>query len=99
MLADIHRRSLLAESDQLLDHVESLRLSDETEAPLRLREAIRALQIRLGRRNRPVAYTTHDAADERVFAVQQSLMAANPKNQQPHRHIGRPSRQPLLTRA
>ena len=97
MLADIHRRSLLAESDQLLDHVESLRLSDETEAPLRLREAIRALQIRLGRRNPPVAPTTLDAAHELVFAVQQRLMAANPQNPRPNRHLGRPSGQPLMT--
>ena len=97
MLADVHRRSLLAESDELLDNVESLRLSDETEAPLRLREAIRALQIRLGRRNPPVAPATLDAAHELVFAVQQRLMAANPKNPRPNRHSGRASGQPLMT--
>lgn len=97
ILADTHRRSLLAESDQLLDHVESLRLSDETEAPLRLREAIRALQIRLGRRNPPVAPATLDAAHELVFAVQQRLMAANPRNPRPNRHAGRASGQPLMT--
>jgi hypothetical protein len=95
--AEMARRSLLAESDLLLDEVENLRLSDATEAPLRLREAIRALQIRLGRRNPPVAAPTLDAAQDLVFAAQQRIMAANPKNPRPNRHAGRPSGQPVLT--
>ena len=95
--AETSRKSLLAESDLLLDEVETLRLSDATEAPFRLREAIRALQIRLGRRNPPVAPATLDAAQELVFAVQQRIMAANPKNPRPTRHVGRPSGQPLVT--
>jgi hypothetical protein len=94
---EIHRRLLLAESDCLLDEVEHLRLNDATEAPLRLREAIRAMQIRLGRRNPPVAAVTLDAAHDLVFAVQQRLMAANPKNPRPNRHNRRPSGQPLMT--
>jgi hypothetical protein len=95
--AEMARRSLLAESDLLLDEVENLRLSDAVEAPLRLREAIRALQIRLGRRNPPVAPPTLDAAQDLVFAAQQRIMAANPKNPRPNRHAGRPSGQPVLT--
>jgi hypothetical protein len=95
--AEIVRRSLLAESDLLLDELESLRLSDAPEAPVRLREAIRALQIRLGRRNPPVAPATLDAAHDLVFAAQQRIMAANPKNPRPNRHVGRPSGQPVLT--
>ena len=91
------RRTLLAESDSLLDDVEGLRLMDEIEAPPRLREAIRALQIRLGRRNPPLPPATIDAAHELVFAVQQRLMAANPKHPRPNRHAGRPSGQPVLT--
>lgn len=91
------RRNLLAESDSLLDDVESLRLRDEVEAPPRLREAIRALQIRLGRRNPPLPPATMDAAHELVFAVQQRLMAANPKHPRPNRHMGRPGGQPVLT--
>ena len=87
----------MEESDLLLDEVETLRLTDESEAPPRLREAIRALQIRLGRRNPPVAPATLDAAHDLVFAVQQRLMAANPKNPRPNRHAGRPSGQPLMT--
>src|SRR5690242_2756353 len=97
MAAETQRRTLLLESDRLLDDVESLRLSNEVEAPLRLREAIRALQIRLGRRNPPLPPATLDAAHDLVFAVQQRLMAANPKNPRPARHTNRPSGQPLFT--
>ncbi len=97
MAAEIHRRILLAESDLLLDDVETLRLNEEPEAPLRLREAIRAMQIRLGRRNPPLPAATLDAAHDLVFAVQQRLMAANPKNPRPARHTSRPSGQPLFT--
>lgn len=97
MAAEIHRRILLAESDLLLEDVETLRLNEEAEAPLRLREAIRAMQIRLGRRNPPLPPATLDAAHDLVFAVQQRLMAANPKNPRPARHTSRPSGQPLFT--
>jgi hypothetical protein len=94
---EIHRRSLLAESDALLDDVEMLRLEDQTEAPDRLREAIRSLQVRLGRRNPPLPSATLDAAHDLVFAVQQRLMAANPNHPRPNRHAGRPSGQPIVT--
>ncbi|MEO8744914.1 MAG: hypothetical protein ABI455_06510 [Candidatus Dormiibacterota bacterium] len=91
------RRSLLAESDVLLDHVEALRLEDETEAPPRVREAIQSLQLRLGRRNPPLPPSTLHAAHDLVFAVQQRLMAANPNHAHPNRHAGRPSGQPVMT--
>jgi hypothetical protein len=94
---EIRRKSLLAESDVLLDDVEMLRLEDETEAPPRLREAIHALQLRLGRRNPPVPPATLHAAHDLVFAVQQRLMAANPNHPHPNRHAGRPSGQPIVT--
>ena len=94
--AELQRRELMAQSDSLLDDVEMLRLRDESNAPERLREAIRALQLRLGRRNPPVAPTTLDAAYDLVFAVQQRLMAANPRNPRPNRHVGRPSGQPVV---
>ena len=96
-VAELHRRLLLAESDVLLEDVEILRLADATEAPTRLREAIRALQIRLGRRNPPLPPATLDAAHDLVFAVQQRLMSANPKNPRPARHTGRPGGQPVMT--
>jgi hypothetical protein len=94
---ETRRRSLLAESDALLDDVEMLRLQDETDAPPRLREAIHALQLRLGRRNPPVPPATLHAAHDLVFAVQQRLMAANPTHPHPNRHAGRPSGQPVMT--
>lgn len=97
MAAETQRRLLLAESDLLLDDVETLRLEQESEAPLRLRESIRALQIRLGRRNPPLPPSTLDAAHDLVFAVQQRLMALNPRNPRPARHANRPSGQPVLT--
>jgi hypothetical protein len=94
---ETRRRALLAESDVLLDDVETLRLQDRTEAPARLREAIRAMQIRLGRRNPPVPPATLHAAHDLVFAVQQRLMAANPNHPHPNRHVGRPGGQPVVT--
>jgi hypothetical protein len=94
---EARRKSLLAESDVLLDDVETLCLDDQTQAPLRLREAIHALQLRLGRRNPPLPPATLNAAHDLVFAVQQRLMAANPKLPRPNRHQGRPTGQPLVT--
>jgi hypothetical protein len=92
-----HRKSLLAESDALLDEVEALHLDDHIEAPQPLREAIRTLQIRLGRHDPPLPPATLRAAHDLVFAVQQRLMAANPKNPRPNRHVGRPGGQPIVT--
>jgi hypothetical protein len=94
---DTHRKALLAESDLLLDDVETLRLQDRIEAPPRLREAIRALQLRLGRRNPPLPPATLEAAHDLVFAVQQRLMAANPNHPGPNRHVRRASGQPVVT--
>jgi hypothetical protein len=62
-----------------------------------LREAIRALQLRLGRHDPPLPPATLRAAHDLVFAVQQRLMAANPTNPRPNRHVGRPGGQPLMT--
>jgi hypothetical protein len=93
----MRRRSLLAESDELLDDVEVLCLDDHTETPDHLREAIRALQVRLGRHDPPPPPATLRAAHDLVFAVQQRLMAANPNNPRPNRHVGRPGGQPLVT--
>jgi hypothetical protein len=94
---EARRRSLLAESDSLLEEVESLRLEDKGEAPPRLHEAIRALQIRLGRRNPPLPPATLEAAHDLVFAVQQRLMAANPRIPRPNRHARRQGGQPMVT--
>jgi len=92
------RRSLMAESDRLLDEVEVRRLQDEEDAPAALQEAIRMLQARLGRTHPPVPPATLAAAHDLVFAVQQRLMAANPNHPRPHRHRGRPEGQPVVAR-
>ena len=92
------RRFLMAESDRLLEQVETLRLMDEEDAPHSLREAIRLLQVRLGRKDPPLPPTTLHAAHDLVFAVQQRLMAANPKHPRPNRHRGRAEGQPIVMR-
>ena len=92
------RRSLMAQSDELLDEVEVLRLDDKESVPPSLQAAIHALQERLGRSSPPVSPSTLHAAHDLVFAVQQRLMAANPKHPRPNRHQGRPGGQPLMTR-
>jgi hypothetical protein len=94
---ETRRRSLLTESDCLLDDVELLLLNDHVEAPPQLRDAIRSLQVRLGRAEPPLPPATLRAAHDLVFAVQQRLMAANPNNPRPNRHVGRPSGQPVIT--
>jgi hypothetical protein len=96
--AEMRRRRLLAESDELLDHVEELRLQDHSATPEPLRESIRALQARLGRRDPPPAPSTLRAAHELVLAVQMRLMAANPRNTLPRAHPGRASGQPVMAR-
>ena len=95
---DEHRRRLMAESDHLLEQVETLRLLDHEEAPITLREAIRLLQMRLGRMDPPLPPATLHAAHDLVFAVQQRLMAANPKHPRPNRHRGRAAGQPIVAR-
>jgi hypothetical protein len=92
------RRVLMDESDRLLDEVESLRLADEEQAPIGLREAIQLLQKRLGRADPPLPPATLHAAHDLVFAVQQRLMAANPNIPRPNRHAGRASGQPVIMR-
>lgn len=92
------RKTLMEESDRLLDEVESLRLADEEQAPLTLREAIQSLQRRLGRTDPPLPASTLHAAHDLVFSVQQRLMAANPNHPRPNRHLGRPGGQPVMAR-
>ena len=95
--SDTRRRNLMDESDRLLDEVEELRLADAEDAPDALRQAIQALQRRLGRTDPPLPPSTLHAAHDLVFAVQQRLMAANPNNPRPNRHHGRPEGQAVMT--
>lgn len=96
--SEVHRRQMLAEADALLGQVEELRLRDQSACPPELADAVRALQVRLGRLEggRP---RTVRAAHNTVFAVQARLMAANPRNPrpraQPDRAAGVPRVAPL----
>jgi hypothetical protein len=93
--AEHHRRRMLAEADYLLDQVEELRLAKLHAVPPALGDAVRSLQVRLGRcdAGRP---RTVRAAQHLVFAVQARLMAANPRNPQPRHPAGRPSGTPHI---
>ena len=96
--AEHRRRSLLNESDELLDRLEVLRLADQSRVPKRLKDAIEALQQRLGRSDPPPPPSTLRAAHELVLSVQQRLMSANPRNLLPRAHAGRAGGQPMVTR-
>jgi hypothetical protein len=88
---------MLAHADRLLDAVEELRLADESSLPPTLRDAIRSLQLRIGRTESSNPRTVR-AAQLLVFAVQQRLMAANPRHRQPRSHLGRAGGTPRVTR-
>jgi hypothetical protein len=94
---ELVRRDMLAHADRLLDAVEELRLHDESSLPPTLREAIHSLQHRIGRAE-PSSPRTVRAAQLLVFAVQQRLMAANPRHRQPRSHLGRAGGTPRVTR-
>ena len=87
--SEVRRRDLLAVSDSLLDQVEELRLSELPAVPPALADAIRSLQVRLGRVDAGMPRTLR-AAHQLVFAVQARLMAANPRNPRPRQHPDRP---------
>jgi len=86
---DRHRRSLLEESDQLLDEVEELRLRDRRRVPPKLGEAIERLQLKAGRGDASIAPASLRTAHELVLSVQYRLMSGNPRNQTTGTHLGR----------
>jgi hypothetical protein len=93
--SELHRRRLLAQSDRLLDRVEQLRLMEQRTVPPALAAAVRTLQVRLGQTD-PARPRTARAAQNLVFAVQQRLMAANPRAPQPRAHPGRAAGSPRI---
>ena len=95
--SDLHRRRLLAQSDRLLERVEQLRLMEQRTVPPALAAAVRALQLRLGQADAARPRTVR-AAQNLVFAVQQRLMAANPRSPQPRSHPGRAAGAPRIAR-
>ena len=90
-----HRRRLLAQSDRLLDRVEQLQILEQRTVPPALAAAVRTLQVRLGQTD-PARPRTVRAAQNLVFAVQQRLMAANPRSPQPRSHPGRVAGTPRI---
>jgi hypothetical protein len=94
--ADESRRRLLEESDRVLEQVEQLRLAEARAVPQSLRSAIAVLQARLGRQDPPLPPATLRAAHSMVFAVQQRLMAANPRNPGTRAHPGRAAGAPRV---
>ncbi|MBO0687430.1 MAG: hypothetical protein J2P45_30130 [Candidatus Dormibacteraeota bacterium] len=94
--AELERRRLLAESDELLDRVERLRLEERRTVPPTLASAVQSLQARLG--SQATSPRTVRAAQNLVFAVQQRLMASNPRNPTPHSPLGRPAGSPRVMR-
>jgi hypothetical protein len=87
--ADLRRRRLLDESDRLLDEVELLRLGNQRALPLPLRAEIERFQVRLGRSDAPLSPGSLRSAHEVVLALQQRLLAANPRNPVPRSHPNR----------
>jgi hypothetical protein len=97
-LADDNRRELLAESDRLVTEIEELRLVRATQLPPLLRVRIRRLQAAMGRPDSAGPLTLR-AAHHLLFALQQRLMAANPRRPtaavQPGRPAGTPAVSPI----
>jgi hypothetical protein len=87
--ADNRRRELLRQSDELLEDVEVLRLSDRRRVPKRLGEAIEKLQVDAGRGEASIAPAMLRTAHELVLSVQYRLMSGNPRNRMTGTHLGR----------
>jgi hypothetical protein len=94
--AEAHRRSLLAESDDLLERVEQLRLAGQRLCPADLADAVRRLQLRLGRVDGGPPRTVR-TAHGLIFAIQARLMAANPRSPRPRSHPERPPGVPRIS--
>ncbi|HEX6350340.1 MAG TPA: hypothetical protein VF160_13235 [Candidatus Dormibacteraeota bacterium] len=94
--AEHHRRQLLRESDDLLGEIELLRLHGRRELPDPLRRGLWAFQLRAGRAD-PNLPTSVRTAHNLVFALQQRLMAANPRRPDSGAHPGRPAGMPAVT--
>lgn len=86
--SEAHRRRLLEDSDALLLQVEELRLANRRRVPAELQLAIRELQARVGRVDRHRRLTLNRAHDA-IFAIQDRLMAANPRRITARQHAGR----------
>lgn len=93
---DRHRRELLAESDNLLNEIEELRLARAGELPPLLRLRLRRLQTTMGR-PAGAGLLTIRAAHNLLFTIQQRLMAANPRRPTTAAQPGRPAGVPAIS--
>jgi hypothetical protein len=76
---EAHRRSRLAASDELLDEIEELNLLDHRALPSQLRNRITALHFAITGARTESKIKTCVAAHDFVFALQEPLMAGNPR--------------------
>ena len=77
---DALRRGRLAASDELLKEIEALRLADRVSLPPALRDRIRALHVAVNGLGSEAKLKTCRAGHDFVLALQQPLLAANPRN-------------------
>jgi hypothetical protein len=94
--SDAHRRQLLRESDDLLNEIEETRLARVRSLPSQIEDRVRALQAKLGRLPRSPGRLTLGSASEAIFAIQQRLMAANPRRPTIRAHLGRALGSPVV---
>lgn len=92
---DRHRLDLLGETDRMLAQVELLRLDDETVIPPLLALRMRRLLAALGRPE-PARLREIRVFHNLVFALQQRLMAANPRRAATRTYAGRAQGTPVL---
>ena len=92
--ADARRREQLAASDALLDEIEDLNLLDRRPLPAEVRERIAALCLAVTGAPSESKLKTCVAAHDFVLALQEPLMAANPRTSATrpsgHRRPGQP---------
>lgn len=94
--SDVHRRHLLRESDDLLNRIEEMRLAEVGSLSFEVQLGVRALQAKVGRLPKSSGRLTLRTASEAIFAVQQRLMAANPRRPTIRAHLGRALGSPVV---
>jgi hypothetical protein len=94
--SEAHRRQLLRESDDLLNEVEEMRLACTRSLPFEVQRRVRILQATAGRLPKSPGRLTLRSASEAIFAIQQRLMAANPRRPTIRPHLGRALGSPVV---
>src|SRR5438105_6652941 len=94
--AEAHRRRLLADSDDLLEQIERLRMAGVRTCPPPLADTVRRLHLVLGRVDAARPRTVR-AAHNLVFAAQARLMAGNRRSPRPRPQPERPAGVPRVS--